>query len=105
MSDVNAAERVRLEQVSDRKQEEFSSIVKKDFELVKDVRLNLDIRVGTVDISMGNLFSLTNGSLLELDQDVGTPVEILLEGRLVALGNLVSVDGMYGVEISKLSDK
>jgi flagellar motor switch protein FliN len=68
--------------------------------MLNDVRVNLDIRLGTRDISVRELMALEMGSVVDLDRGLQEDVEVLLNGQVVARGQIVAVDDRFGVRIT-----
>lgn len=68
--------------------------------MLNDVRVNLDIRLGTRDISVRELMALETGSIVDLDRALQDDVEVLLNGQVVARGQIVAVDERFGVRIT-----
>jgi flagellar motor switch protein FliN/FliY len=66
------------------------------------VRITLQVRVGESEMTLGELLSARENEVLVLDQGVDQPVDLLLEGRVVARGQLVAVDGSFAVRITEL---
>ena len=54
---------------------------------------------------MRDVLKLTTGSIIELDRDVNEPVEVLVNHCLIARGEVVVVDGNYGVRIQQIADR
>lgn len=52
-----------------------------------------------------DILDLWAGSVVELDQQVQEPVDLLLDGKLIARGDVVVVDGNYGLRITELVSK
>ncbi len=70
--------------------------------LVMDVELNVALRFGERRLSLREVMDLTSGSVVELDREVDEPVELILDGKVVARGEAVIVDGNYGVRITEV---
>ncbi|MBC5785107.1 FliM/FliN family flagellar motor switch protein [Ramlibacter sp. USB13] len=66
------------------------------------VRVKLQVCVGTSEMTLGELLSAREHEVLVLDRAVEQPVDLLLEGKVVARGELVAVDGVFGVRITEL---
>lgn len=66
------------------------------------VEVALDIRVGTLTVSLGELKSLTSGQVLTLQQKINEPVELMLNGQTVAHGKLTVVEEHFAVEITEV---
>ena len=76
----------------------------RDFKLVKSVPVEVEVSLGTSTMTMETLFSLKSGQVLELDKHIDEPVNLVVDGNVVAQGNLVSVDGMFGIEITEVKE-
>ena len=70
--------------------------------LVMDVALNVTLRFGQRRLALREVLDLTSGSVVELDRQVDEPVELVLDGRVVARGEAVIIDGNYGIRITKV---
>jgi flagellar motor switch protein FliN/FliY len=71
-----------------------------NLDLVLDIPVDVSLRVGSTDISIKDLVSLVEGSVIALDQDAGAPMEVLVNGTLIAHGEIVVVDDQYGVRLT-----
>ncbi len=66
------------------------------------VRARLAAQVGTLEMSVGELLSARQGQVLALNQGIEDPVDLLLEGKVVARGQLVALDGCFALRITEL---
>ena len=64
-----------------------------------DTRLPLRVRMGTVKVQARELLNLKVGDLLQVDKIVGEPMDIFLGDRLLAHGEIVTVNGRFGVRV------
>lgn len=64
-----------------------------------DIPLNVEVVVGSTVLTLGELLHLTPGSVVELEQDIETPVDIKVNGKLIAKGEIVIVEDRFGVRI------
>jgi flagellar motor switch protein FliN len=71
--------------------------------MLMQVEVPVRVSLGRTRIRMKDLLALSHGSVVELDQQVGDEVEIRVNNCVVALGEVVSVDGNYGVRISRMA--
>ncbi len=71
-----------------------------DISLISTIEVVLDVVIGRARISVSDLYELNRGSVLELDADVNSPVQIMLNDNVVAQGILVVSGDNYGVEIT-----
>ena len=67
-----------------------------------DVELVVTLRFGGRRMLLKDILDLCTGSVVELDQQVQEPVDLLLDGKLIARGEVVVVDGNYGLRITEL---
>jgi flagellar motor switch protein FliN/FliY len=66
-------------------------------DLLLDVPLEVSVELGRSRLSIQNLLALGPGSVIELDKLAGDPLDILVNGRLVARGEAVVVNDKFGV--------
>lgn len=67
------------------------------------VKVRLQVRVGQADMSVGDLLAARENEVLVLDRTVNDPVDLTLDGKVVARGQLVAVaDGTFGLRITEL---
>ena len=67
-----------------------------------DVDLDISIELGRAEILIEEVLKLREGSVVSLDKLAGDPVDIVANGRLVARGELLVVDGKFGVRLSEV---
>ncbi len=72
-------------------------------DLVMDVRLALTMRFGARRLRLREVLELSPGAVVELDRRAQEPVELLLDGKLVARGEVVVIDGNYGLRVTDVS--
>jgi flagellar motor switch protein FliN/FliY len=77
----------------------------KNIELIKDVKLPIRVRVGSKKMLLKDVLSMDIGSVIELDQLANDPLEILVGDKVIAQGEVVIVDGNFGVQISEIGTK
>jgi flagellar motor switch protein FliN/FliY len=73
-----------------------------NLDLVLDVELNVTLRFGQRQLALREVLDLTSGSVVELDRQVDEPVELVLDGKVVARGEAVIIDGNYGIRITQV---
>jgi flagellar motor switch protein FliN len=71
-----------------------------NLDLVLDIPVDISLRVGSTDISIRDLVSLVEGSVIALDQDAGAPMDVLVNGTLIAHGEIVVIDSQFGVRLT-----
>jgi len=70
--------------------------------LLLDVDLPVSISFGRTQLPMKDVIKLTTGSIVELNRSVNEPVEVLVNQCLIARGEVVVVEGNYGVRILEI---
>jgi flagellar motor switch protein FliN len=71
--------------------------------LLMDVKLPIRVRMGRTKLSLRAITQLGNGSVVELDCSVNHPVEVVVNDRVIAEGEIVIVGGNYGVRITQIA--
>jgi flagellar motor switch protein FliN len=73
-----------------------------NLQLVMGVELIVTLRFGQRRLALREVLELTSGSVIELDRQVEEPVELLLEGKVIARGEAVVIDGNYGLRVTEV---
>ncbi len=71
-----------------------------NLDLVLDVPVDVSLRVGSTDISIRDLVTLVEGSVIALDRNADQAMDVLVNGTLIAHGEIVVVDDKYGVRLT-----
>ncbi len=71
-------------------------------ELLSDVEMGVTAELGRTRLSIRELLSLQPGSIVELDRAAGSPVDLLVNGTLVARGEVVVIDEEFGIRITEI---
>ncbi len=77
----------------------------KNIELIKDVKLPIRVRIGSKRMLLKDVLSMDIGSVIELDQLANDPLEILVGDKVIAQGEVVIIDGNFGVQISEIGSR
>jgi flagellar motor switch protein FliN/FliY len=64
-----------------------------------DVPVTLSVEIGRARMPIKELMSLNQGAVVELDREVGEPLDLLVNGTLMARGEVVVVDGQFGLRL------
>ena len=67
-----------------------------------DLELDVTLRLGGRDLLLKDILDLVPGSVLELDRQVNDPADLLLDGKLIAKGEVVMVSGNYGLRVTEV---
>ena len=71
-----------------------------NFDLLAGVSLRVSVEVGSTSMTLAELLALAEGSVIELDRAATDLLDIYANGTLIAKGEIVSVDGRYGIQIA-----
>ncbi len=71
-----------------------------DLEVVLDIPVKLSMEVGSTQISIRNLLQLNQGSVIELDRLAGEPLDVLVNGTLIAHAEVVVVNDKFGIRVT-----
>ncbi len=74
-----------------------------NLELLMDVELAVMLRFGSRRASLREVLDLATGAVLELDREIQEPVDLVLNGRVIARGEVVVVDGNYGLRVIEVA--
>ncbi|SFS12949.1 flagellar motor switch protein FliN [Sphingomonas jatrophae] len=71
----------------------------RNFRLLADIPLRLSVEVGSTSLRLSELLDLAEGSVVELDRQANELLDILVNGTLVAKGEVVTVNGRFGIRV------
>lgn len=74
----------------------------RDLEMIMDIPVRLSVELGRTRITIKQLLELAQGSVVELEGLAGEPMDILINGYLIAQGEVVVVDDKYGIRITEI---
>lgn len=80
-----------------KREEKYKDI---NLDVILDVPVTISIEVGRKRLNIRNLLQLTQGSLIELDRLQGEPMDVMVNGTLVAHGEVVVVNDKFGVRLT-----
>lgn len=80
-------------------------LIPADSSLLRDVEVTLQARLGQFVMPISELMALRTDSVLSLDTRLNEPIDLLLNDTLVARGEIVAVDDMFGVRIVEIAAK
>lgn len=73
-----------------------------NIERLLDVEMNVTVRFGTTEVALRDIVRLGIGSMIELNRTVDEPVELLVNNSAFARGEVVVIDGYYGVRVTEI---
>jgi flagellar motor switch protein FliN/FliY len=86
-------------------EEELSPSEIKNISLIMDVKLPVRVRIGSRKMLLKDVLSMDIGSVIELNQLANDPLDILVGDKVIAQGEVVIVDGNFGIQISEIGSK
>ncbi|MBI5783982.1 MAG: flagellar motor switch protein FliN [Rhodocyclales bacterium] len=72
------------------------------FDMIMDIPVRLTVELGRTKISIRNLLQLAHGSVVELDGLAGEPMDVLINGTLIAQGEVVVVNDKFGIRLTDI---
>jgi len=75
-----------------------------NMELIKDVPLQVTVRLGKTRMTIEEILDLGEGSIVELDKLAGEPVDLMVNGKLIAKGEVVVIDENFGFRVKDIID-
>jgi flagellar motor switch protein FliN/FliY len=74
-------------------------------DLLADVSLRVSVEVGSAALTLAALLDLKEASVIELDRQVNDPLDLLVNGTLIAKGEVVETNGRYGIRILEVAQE
>jgi flagellar motor switch protein FliN/FliY len=71
-----------------------------NLDVILDIPVSISMEVGNTDITIRNLLQLNQGSVIELDRLAGEPLDVLVNGTLIAHGEVVVVNEKFGIRLT-----
>jgi len=70
-----------------------------NYKMLADIPLRMSVEVGSTSLKLSELMDLSEGSIVELDRQATELLDILVNGKLVARGEVVTVGGKFGIRV------
>jgi len=93
----DAAQTVDLDELQNEKSQ---PIINPDLDVILDIPVSISMEVGSTAITIRNLLQLNQGSVIELDRLAGEPLDVLVNGTLIAHGEVVVVNEKFGIRMT-----
>ena len=77
-------------------------VLDENHEIIRNIKVRVTVSVGKCTLTVRDLLDLKEGAVLTLDKETREPVDILLDGKLIARGDLIAVGDSFGVRISEV---
>ena len=82
-----------------------SSVAPANLDMVLDVPVSLTVELGSTQLPMKDVLELGEGSVITLDKEADAPVELYVNARLIARGEVVVVEDRFGIKITEIIGK
>lgn len=79
------------------------SAIKKNLDIMQDVMMRVSVEIGKTKSSIREVMELTQGSIVELDKIAGEQVEVYVNEKLVARGEVIVIEDKFGVRVTTTS--
>lgn len=96
---ASSAETAELEELTD-DSAPISAEEKRKLDSILDIPVTISMEVGRSKISIRNLLQLNQGSVVELDRVAGEPLDVMVNGTLIAHGEVVVVNDKFGIRLT-----
>ena len=73
-----------------------------DLDLILDIPLDVSVELGKVKMIVNDMLQMGQGSIIELNKPVGEPLEIFINNKLIARGEVVIVDEKFGIRVTDI---
>lgn len=73
-----------------------------ELEMILDIPVHLSVELGRTKITIKSLLQLAHGSVVELDAMAGEPMDVLVNGTLIAQGEVVVVNDKFGIRLTDI---
>lgn len=99
-ANIHEQSTVQAASFSDFEPIELSSQSQRNLDMLLDIPLNVTVELGRTTRKVSEILDLTTGSIVELDKLAGEPVDVLVNNKLIAKGEVVVIDENFGVRIT-----
>jgi flagellar motor switch protein FliN/FliY len=79
-----------------------AATIQNPLELVKDMPVDVEVKLGSATLTVEKILELKAGAVIALDRAVDEPVDVYVNGKLVARGQLVASDDAFGVRLTEI---
>lgn len=105
MSNVESINSVKVGRLADEIKagdDALNKLKVQNLDFILDIPLKVTVELGRTEVVIKDLLQLGQGSVLELDKLAGEPLEILVNGKLVAKGEVVVVNEKFGIRLTDI---
>lgn len=80
--------------------EDVSTLGERSLDMILDIPVTMSVEIGRTKITISNLLKLNQGSVVELDRLAGEPMDVMVNGTLIAHGEVVVVNEKFGIRLT-----
>lgn len=91
-----------FQDIKEEKREEDNNEQKRDIEFLLDIPVEITVQLGSTRMMIKELLQLGQGSVIELDKLAGEPMEVLVNNKLIARGEVVVVNEKFGIRLTDI---
>ncbi len=105
LSALEGLEEVQVKELADQVRagdDALNKLKVQNLDFILDIPLKVTVELGRTEVVIKDLLQLGQGSVLELDKLAGEPLEILVNGKLVAKGEVVVVNEKFGIRLTDI---
>ena len=102
---LEGVEQIQVDQIADQIKagdDALNKLKVQNLDFILDIPLKVTVELGRTTVIIKDLLQLGQGSVLELDKLAGEPLEILVNGKLVAKGEVVVVNEKFGIRLTDI---
>ena len=103
-AEENTAEENTAEEQITGQNEDLNSASADNLRVLENIDVKLTVQVGAAELKIRELLRLNEGSVIELDRLAGDPLDILINGTMIAKGEVVMVGERFGIRFSEIVD-
>jgi flagellar motor switch protein FliN/FliY len=104
MAEENSTEESIPEVAASNHSESLDSASADNLRVLENIDVKLTVEVGSAELKIRELLRLNEGSVIELDRLAGDPLDILINGTMIAKGEVVMVGERFGIRFSEIVD-
>lgn len=98
-----SVKKLELSELENKDHTHGKNLLEGNLELIKNVKVKLQAITGDAELTVGDLMDVKPGSVIKLNSELNTPISIVLDGKVIARGNLVAADDNFGIQITEIS--
>lgn len=102
MDDIEAARFEEFDQPFENDKPVNTPVEEINMDVILDVPVTIAMEIGRAQINIRNLLQLNQGSVVELDRFAGEPLDVLVNGTLIAHGEVVVVNDKFGIRLTEV---